>query len=194
MKNVLYCLICMLCYSASNYVSASTVVDYKEIENFVKDNRTGYDALMSRFTGADTTLTKEEIAKIYYGYSFTEDHYPYSTNIEAEKAFNKEDFEEAFAKSKDRLKSNPVSLNLLLITFESAKFLNLEADASNAKIRFNKIANMIFDSGDGSEKFPFKVICVADEYVILKTYYKMEKLVSQFFEKSSMCDKMVVLL
>lgn len=194
MKNMFYYLVCILCYSACNYVSASTVVDYKEIENYVKDNRSGYDALMNRYLSADTTLTKEEIAEIYYGYSFTEDYSPYSRNMDAERAYNEEDFEEALEKSKERLKSNPVSLSSLLISFECAKFLNQDTVASNAKIRFNQVIDMIFDSGDGSEKYPFKVICVSDEYVILRTCCKLEKLVSQIFIKESMCDKMQVIL
>lgn len=183
----------MLCCTAFNYVSASTVVDYKEIEDYVKDNRSDYDALVGRFVSADTTLTNDEIAKIYYGNFFTGNFSPYATNDGVNKAFKNKDYAKAFKMSQKLLKSNPVALDILQIYLVSSKALNKEVEASNAQIRFNQIVSMILDSGEGSEESPFKVICIADEYAILRTAYRIKEFKGQALT-NNLCDKMTVVL
>ena len=193
MKKILYYFICFLCYTAFSSASASTIVDYKEIENYVNNNRSGYDALVKRFESGDTLLTNDEIAKIYYGSFFAGHSSPYSRNDTINKAYKNRDYAKAFKMSKKYLKSNPVDLEVLLILFVSSESLKHEDDALNAKRRFNQIISMIFDAGDGSEENPFKVICVADEYAIMRTCYDIKEFKGQTFTQK-LCDRMNVVL
>ena len=193
MRNILLYIVCILGLILCNYVSAATIVDYKEIKDYVTNNRSGYDSLVTRFANCDTTLTNEEIARIYYGYSFTKRYSPYSSNSEINKTYKNKDYKKALKMSKKLLKSNPVSLDLLLISFVSSSNLKQETLALSARTRFNQIVSMIFDAGDGSEENPLKVICVDDEYAILRTCYDIKNFKGQALTQN-MCDKMMVVL
>ena len=52
-------------------------IDYAEMERFVKDERIEYDLLLTRFEQGDPTLSKEEVAQIYYGFPFTDEYNSY---------------------------------------------------------------------------------------------------------------------
>ena len=168
----------------------------------VTNNRLGYDALVTRFVNGDTTLTNDDIARVYYGYSFTENYSPYSfikqdspyyPDSEVNMAFKNGNYSKAIKKSRELLKSNPVSLDMLLILAVSSSSAKQDSLALNAKTRANQIVSMILDSGNGSEEKPLKVICIPDEYFILKSCYKVKKFLGTR-SPDRKCDKLIVVL
>lgn len=146
-------------------------VDYAQMEQFVKNERTEYDLLLTRFKQGDPTLSKEEVAQIYYGFPFTEEYnsFPFYTNID--KAYVKNDFVAAFPLIKQELKKNPVSLSLLIKAITCCLALkdpDLQSFLDNASLCYQQIIQTILATGNGNSKeTAYKVICVSDEYEII---------------------------
>ena len=72
-------------------------IDYAEMERFVKDERIEYDLLLTRFEQGDPTLSKEEVAQIYYGFPFTDEYNSFALYMNIDKAYSKNDFATALA-------------------------------------------------------------------------------------------------
>jgi len=69
----------------SSSVSAQSFIskpDYKKIEKNIKDKKSTfyYEKLMRRFIASDSSMTLDEKQHLYYGYVFSDDYNPYSTN------------------------------------------------------------------------------------------------------------------
>lgn len=141
-------------------------INYKKIEQFVDKNDAQFEALMKRFIAGDTTLTKDECAKIYYG-SFFSSKYSYNdvTN-EIRNAMKNENYSEALKLCEDELAKSPASLGLL---DKAAVCCQLLGKDPNVYVqRAMMILDVIFSSGDGySEETALKVVAVADEYFII---------------------------
>lgn len=158
-------------------------VDYAQMEQFVKNERTKYDLLLTRFEQGDPTLSKEEVAQIYYGFPFTEEYnsFPFYTKID--KAYVKNDFEAAFPLIKQELKKNPVSLSLLIKAITCCLALKdpeLQSFRDNASLRYQQIIQAILATGNGSSKdTAYKVICVSDEYEIIFKPLRVESIQQQ---------------
>lgn len=158
-------------------------VDYAQMEQFVKNERTEYDLLLTRFEQGDPTLSKEEVAQIYYGFPFTEEYisFPFYTKID--KAYVKNDFVAAFPLIKQELKKNPVSLSLLIKAITCCLALKdpeLQSFRDNASLRYQQIIQAILATGNGSSKdTAYKVICVSDEYEIIFKPLQVESIQQQ---------------
>ena len=146
--------------------------DLKEMERFVKKNRKGYDALVERFAAADTTLTDEEIRKVYYGYAFTESYSPYADYTTMVNALMKEGKEdEAWSVADGLLEKNPVSLWLLRELF----LMTEGEEADGYQRRYSRLMDGILSTGNGrSMDRAIHVITVDDEYEILNEVFGMQ--------------------
>lgn len=149
----------------------SIQVDYGQMEQFVKNERTEYDLLLTRFEQGDPTLSKEEVTQIYYGFPFTEEYNSFAFYTKIDKAYAKNDFAVALPLIKQELKKNPVSLSLLIKAVTCGLALKdpeLQSFLDNASLRYQQIIQAILATGNGSSKeTAYKVICVSDEYEII---------------------------
>ena len=137
-----------------------------------------FQELTARFAACDTTLTREEIATIYYGSSYLKDYNQASRQSEAIRALAEAGkIEEAKAALESRLKEYPVSLFVLL------NLLNISEDEAESQAYLWKIRSLlgtIDNTGrSNSTERPFQVICVNDEYQALNYILGMQEFKSQ---------------
>lgn len=141
-------------------------VDYNAMEVNVAMHPERYRALLNRFVAGDTTLTSQELATVYYGYSFTPDYDPRETFDVITDAFDVKDYEQVALLTPDALVVNPVSLDLSVMALTAAERGAGERSgmrAANLGLRCDMIATAILESGRGtSPDSPFKVISSAD--------------------------------
>ena len=150
-----------------------------------------FQDLVDRFAVCDTTLTREEIATIYYGSSYLKDYNLASRQSEAIRALAEAGkIEEAKATLEARLKEYPVSLFVLLNLFSISED---EAESEGYRWKISSLLGTIDNTGrlNDTER-PFQVICVNDEYQTLNYVLGMEEFKSQAVVKGPQ-DKMVFL-
>lgn len=90
-------------------------IDYRQIEVDVTMHPARYKALLDRFVAADTTLTSDEMATVYYGFAFTPSYEPRDTFPEIHAAYDRKDYEEVARLIGPALELNPVSLDLSIL-------------------------------------------------------------------------------
>ncbi|MNT34008.1 hypothetical protein D3C72_1699610 [compost metagenome] len=145
---------------------------------------------MQRFNDFDSTLTIDEYALIYYGFSFQD---AYLKNQPDERALNKlqneEHYEGLILEAKKILSVNPVSLKANDCLIDALQETGRpETEWKKYQDRYRAIRRVIASSGNGlSCESAFKVIYVSDEYNMLYTYYDVEKVHSQ--KLSGLCDQ-----
>ncbi|WP_400262950.1 DUF4919 domain-containing protein [Sphingobacterium sp. SG20118] len=167
-------------------------IDYSEIKVKIQDKNSSsyYPKLLQRFNDFDNTLTTEDYALIYYGFSFQDD---YLKNQPDERALNKlqkeENFEGQILESKKILAVNPVSLTANdCMAYALFKTGHPETEWKKYQDRFRAIRRVIASSGNGMTcESAYKVIYVSDEYNMIYTYFNVEKVHSQ--KLSGLCDK-----
>ena len=147
-----------------------------------------FQDLVNRFAACDTTLTREEIATIYYGSSYLKDYNLVNSQSEAIRTLAEEGkIEEARAALKAKLQDYPVSLFVLFSLY------NLSEDEAEAEVYLWKIRRLlgtIDNTGRAnSTERPFQVICVNDEYHALNYILRMGEFQSQAVVEGPM-DKM----
>lgn len=146
-------------------------IDYRAIEVDVTMNPARYKALLDRFIAADTTLTADEMATVYYGFPFTPAYEPRDSFPEVHAAYDRKDFEEVARLVGPALELNPLSLDLSIIAlavYERGIGPTPGAKALNMAIRSDMIANTILQSGRGTfAQSPFYVISDSDRRRIL---------------------------
>lgn len=170
-------------------------IDFSEIKAKVEDRNssTYYPKLLQRFNDFDSTLTIEDYALIYYGFSFQD---AYLKNQPDERVLNTlqkdKNYDGLILESKKILAVNPVSLTANdCMTYALLKTSRPEIEWKKYQDRFRAIRKVIASSGDGLTcESAFKVIYVSDEYNMLYTYYDVEKVHSQ--KLSDLCDRFEV--
>lgn len=179
-------LLCLFSFPFKSYAQEILHIDYPAIKEYVTNHSDEFQQLMQRFEENDTSLTREDKALVYYGYSFTP---AYKGSMDEYlpdfKEFNEliksEKHEEAYEIGKNILKRNPVSLKLLFNMYGLAG--KLEKDISEAKNYSYKYASLLYTiafSGDGkTEDTAFKVICINDEYQVMKVIFRVENIKGQ---------------
>ena len=137
-----------------------------------------FQDLTARFEACDTTLTREEIATVYYGSSYLKDYNLASGQSEAIRALAEAGkIEEAKAALETRLKEYPVSLFVLLNLFSISED---EAESEGYRWKISSLLGTIDNTGrTNSTERPFQVICVNDEYQTLNYVLGMEEFKSQ---------------
>ena len=141
-------------------------VDLNRIKIEVAQNPGEYQALMNRFLIGDTTLTLDQVAKIYYGYAFSYDYDPTDHNDAVTRAYDSRDYAETWRLCEDALRINPVSLDLTIKALVAANNGNDEKARKNISTlqnRYAMLTDLILASGKGtSPESPFIVICEDD--------------------------------
>lgn len=170
-------------------------IDYSEIKAKVEDKKSNsyYPKLLKRFNDFDSTLTIEDYALVYYGFSFQDD---YLKNQPDEGALNKlqkeENYEGLILEAKKILSVNPVSLSAIDCLIDALQETGRpETEWKKYQDRFRAIRRVIASSGNGmSCESAYKVIYVSDEYNMIYTYFDVEKVHSQ--KLSGLCDRFEV--
>ena len=171
-------------------------INYDSIKTKTENTKSTYyyPKLLDRFNDCDETLTLEEYAIIYYGFTFQKE---YLNKQPDEKILNellkKEDYKQLEIECRRILGQNPVSLsandNLGYALFKQGR---KEAEWKKYQKRYRAIRKVIVYSGNGlSCETAFKVIYVSDEYNILYSYFQVEEINKQTLD--GLCDKFDIL-
>jgi tetratricopeptide (TPR) repeat protein len=150
-----------------------------------------FQNLVDRFAACDTTLTREEVAALYYGSAYARDYESVQTQCENIKTMVEEgQISEAKAALKEKLKDYPVSLYLLVSLFNLSED---EDELMSYAWKARNIITVIDNTGRVYDpEHPFQVICVNDEYIVLDQLFEMSEFKSQALVDGPL-DKMTFL-
>jgi hypothetical protein len=158
----------------SSVLSAQIIsnIDLDEIRTAISDKNAGtyYPKLAERFHNFDTTLTIQELAYLYYGYTEQPEYSPYgsSSGKEITKYFEEESYDKAIAEGLNILTKDPVNIKVQYYMMVVYLMQGDTASAINHARWHYQLLDVIFLSGDGlSKETAFVVNRVADEYNIL---------------------------
>ena len=149
--------------------------DHAAIQAFA--DTPAFQVLTARFAACDTTLTREEIATLYYGSAYHKDY-----NLVQEQCDDIREMagegktKEAVEALNAKLEEYPVSLFLLL------SLINLTEGEEMAPYlwKAQQILSVIDCTGRvDSTEVPFQVICVNDEYLALNQIFEMSEFKEQ---------------
>ena len=151
--------------------------DHAAIKDF--SQTPAFQELISRFEACDTTLTRQEIATVYYGSSYLKDYNLVSRSGEdIRKMVEEGKTGEAVEVLQNKLKEYPVSLYLVISLFQ---LIEDEEALMPIVWKANALLSVIDNTGRlNMQERPFQVICVNDEYIFLQEVMDM----SQFLEQS----------
>lgn len=149
-------------------------ITWSEIKALVDNHPDSIRTLMNRVAQGDTTMRTEEILVAYMGNSYFGVS-PFGESREARDALNEDNIDLAMELIEQAINRNPLSLSnnhyYIVCYFAKNQQINddaVDADIVLAAVRFNMLLSAIYYSGDGSQRFPFKVTCVDDEYTFMR--------------------------
>ena len=150
-----------------------------------------FQDLTARFEACDSTLTRDEVATLYYGSAYARDYESVQTQCENIKTMVEEgQIAEAKAALKEKLKDYPVSLYLLVSLFNLSED---EEELASYAWKARLIITVIDNTGKVYDpEHPFQVICVNDEYIVLSQLLEMSEFKSQALVTGPL-DKMTFL-
>lgn len=165
-------------------VLSAVALDFTALEVDTQMHPADYRALTDRFEQADTTLTVEDMLKVYFGYSFSQNYDPRETFPEVQAAYEAEEYEKALEMAEKALKLNPVSLDLNVLALASAERLRERGDMGprilHYGIRADMVATAILESGSGTDaRSPFHVIASADMTRLLRNVLSIDHIVER---------------
>lgn len=140
----------------------------KEISN--QDSDFYYSKMLFKYKGLPKSIDSVEAQHLYYGRTFLEKTVSTSDDEFKKllKDFNKKNYPEAIAKTRDLLSKDPTNLDLLMIMLQC---YDKQKDVKNFTYylsQFKLLTSAILDSGDGkSEDSAYLVNSVGDEYILI---------------------------
>ena len=151
-------------------------LDHPAIEKFAKT--AAFKKLVTRFAACDTTLTREEIANVYYGSAYGKDYNWVDSDSEGiQKLVDEGKVQEALASLQAKLQEYPASLFLLISIFNLA---DDQALVESCVWKARALLSAIDNSGNGTTPdSPLQVISVNDEYMYLNQVCESQGLRSQ---------------
>lgn len=192
-KIALLTAICVTALFAGAQSLKPMVIDYNNIARAVASNPENYEALLERFVQADTTLTQEECAIVYYGFSFRKGYNSMIFDGGMVNAVNAGDHAKVVSEAGAILDHNPVFLRANYCMGYAMKAIS-NPEWRKYFWRFTAICRVILSSGDGrTPETAFKVICVPDEYEILHKIFRIRGLKGQAALSEYNCDVVTVI-
>lgn len=179
MKRIFFVTLSLLAFllgsATSSWLDAtpnSLKVDYEAIKKFVNEKPEEHQALFERFVSADTTLSLEEVAIIYYGNRIKPLIYPggnpEARNYSVRKLNSEEKWLEALEASDAKNLVVPTELRTQWDGTVAAYSIKDQWRLLPYFIRYRQLVNVIIASGDGkSTETAFKVVNVDDESVVM---------------------------
>jgi len=164
--------------SQDEVVLNSRKVDFKEIEQKITNEKSDffYEKLLNKYYSPDKELSLNEYWYLYYGYTFSNDYFPYeATQYQEElkkytskERLEKSDYENIIKLAEKELEKLPFELDMLWYIYIANKEIGNEEKANNTYKKFSKIIDTILQSGNGSsESEAFVVTYTSHEYIIL---------------------------
>ena len=155
------------------FVSNAQGIDTVAIKSFVTQSPEEYKNLADRFVQADSTLTVDELTKVYYGAPFYKDFTfgKYDTQL-AELYDNAEsaaEFDVVYLVAQKALNENPTSFDLTVKAISGAcngTDQSAQAQLENLRTRYANIYTVISFSGNGVQ--PEDPIYVTSQSDMLK--------------------------
>ena len=194
---------CSTSRKAANNV-ASNAPNYNQIKKAVetKGSEFYYPELLRRFEAADTTLTAEQIHYFYYGTAtrpefdpFQSEHVAYALLKEELKGdtFTEENWKQAAEIVEKYLDEDPTNLGFHI--YKQNVYFELYGEESeeayNAYIQVVMLYSAIASTGDGkSQETAFHVICVSDEYALMRMFGLSPKSQALLEKKGRSYDRM----
>ncbi len=151
-------------------------ITWSEISALVDNSPDSIKSLIDRAALGDTTLRTKELLVAYMGKSFFGAS-PFGESRDAISALNEDNIDSAMVLIEQAIKRNPLSLSNNYYYVVCALAQNPQISVSKAMqqdenlklafTRFNLLLSAIYYSGNGSQKYPYKVTCVDDEYTFM---------------------------
>lgn len=142
-----------------------------------------YNALLSRFVTADTTLTVEEAALVYYGYCCApiERHGSDQTErFAANDSLKAGNYEAAYRLLCRQIEANPVEAQSIYHAYVCAKNTGRDKEAKLLLSKALMLAKVIIASGNGrSPETALHVNLISDEYFFLRDIVKVARIAGQ---------------
>lgn len=169
-------------------------VDWKMIETEVKNHPEVVKALVDRMCleKFDTTLTYKDRILAFYGQSYLSNDEEENDIRELYKLRNANKAMKSITLAQKILEKNPLNMDAINTMYQNIrKILNgnsksqyTQRDLDLYANRMMRIMNTIAVTGDGSEKHPFYVTKVSDEYNFMRYYldiweYKMQMVTNE---------------
>lgn len=195
----LYTLIFLLLVSTNIIAQEREIlpVNWKQIKEDVNKDPQKVKDLVARLsaTSLDTTLTYQDRILAFYGQSFLTNDEEEKLKIKMYDQKDKGHITESLETAKKILEINPLNLEALNHAGQILYAMANDSTANNgitkeyAKQYFNRamrIFNTIAMTGDGSDKHPFYVTKVSDEYCFMRFYLDLWEY--QMQAATSCCD------
>lgn len=182
-KSVILSLILMILSGTSAFATKRIDINIETIKSTTQSSPDEYRKLLNRFIVADTTLTLDQLAIVYYGAPFFADIKTGRYEAKIDEAYAKSDYNLMYLLSDNALRENPVSLNLLAMTLISANNCD-EAQAKdrfeNLQLRMAMLTDLIAASGDGiSVESPYLVTSENDRMIFIMYSSDIEEIQDQ---------------
>lgn len=194
---------CSTSRKAANSV-ASNAPNYKQIKKEVetKSSEFYYPELLRRFQAADTTLTAEQNYYFYYGTAtrpefnpYQSDHVAYAMLKETLKGdtLTEKNWQQAAEIVEKYLDEDPTNLGFHIYkqNVYSELYGEESEEAYHAYIQAVMLFSAIASTGDGkSQETAFHVICVSDEYALMRMFGFSPKSQALLEKKGRSYDRM----
>ena len=198
---------------AQSHTAPIIPVDWKMIETEVKNHPEAVKALVERMCREklDTTLTYKDRILAFYGQSYLSNDEEEDDVRELYKLYNANKTQKSISLAHKILEKNPLNMDAINTLYQTIskeldgnpKSQYTQRDLELYGNRMMRIMNTIAVTGDGSEKHPFYVTKVSDEYNFMRYYldiweYKMQMVTKggcdmfQLKEKSQYFNQMEI--
>ena len=162
-------------------LTASAEVNLKisksEIESTVRNQPQKLKSLTDRFASGDSTLSREEVATVYFGTAMMPGFNPGAKYTDVENAYSASNFEEALRLIDNALASDPPNLALPFKRYGAASGLGKADRAAGFQKRLLGICEVIFGSGMGvSDASPYIVARPSDRDEFIAKYLQPVKI------------------
>jgi len=194
MKHTIITLI-FSCFATFLYAQHELDINYDSIKTNIENPKSEYyyPTLLKRFNEFDSTLTHQEYALIYYGFSFQDDYLKNKPDISKLNELSEgEDYDAIIKECEKILVKNPVCLQANnKMGYALYKLGKSQTEWKKYQNRYRAIRKVIVYSGNGlSAETAFKVIYVEDEYNMLYSYFETSKIYEQSLV--GLCDKFII--
>jgi hypothetical protein len=164
-------------------------IDYDDIKQKVNNPESEYyyPKLLERYNNFDSTLTVEDYALIYYGFSFQYDFFveqPDQSKILM--LWFRRSYDDVVVECNKILEKDPISFIANYYLSEALKSLNSsEKEWKKYLNRYTTFKDIIVKSGDGKScETAFKVVYNYDQKLILQDYFKIQMIYEQVIENN----------
>lgn len=155
------------------------VPDFKKINKAITKpgSPTYYPSLLNRLNQNDTSLSLRDYHLLYYGYIIQQDSKPAGSSeypkilqdLLKKEMLEKSDYETIVSQASALLSTSPFEIEILDIYIQACRLTGNQELAGKLEIRFGRLIETIFSSGDGlSKQTPFYVISVQHQMDMIR--------------------------